>query len=721
MASVTTIVEDEHSASVRSDTAKNALAVAERRLRDVQRVARIGSWELDLTSDEHWWSEEALNVFEPAVGIRFISYADFLERVHPEDRALVDKEYQASIADPHYAYDVIFRLKMADNRQKFVHGRCEHDWNEQGEAIRSLGTVQDITDRVLQEQRLKNTLAETARLKEYTSHVVQNSPSFIVAINPAGETLEINSAGCRIMGWRRQDILGKDLWRAMYPGEKYAQVEHLFKEFEAHGGVRGHEMVTETANGDERIISWTSVNRYDEFGQVLEVIGIGEDVTDLKASQAELEHLAHHDALTGLPNRLMFNARLDIALTQAERRKTIGAVLFVDLDRFKNINDSLGHAAGDELLKQAAIRLRNCLRDDDTVARLGGDEFTLLLEDIRDSSNANLVAAKVLRSFKNPFILHGNSLVITPSIGICLFPDNGRDIDTLLRNADAALYQAKELGRNAYALYSGDLTRQAQERMQLENSLRQALDRDELLLHYQPQIDMRSGEIIGAEALIRWNHPEHGLVSPAKFIPAAEESGLIVPIGEWVLNKACDQMSRWREDGSPIKRVAVNVAGPQFQRGDLLWVTEKALTSTSLPPKCLELEVTEGFIMSRAESAISLLHDLRALGVTLAIDDFGTGYSSLSYLKRLPIDQIKIDKSFVKDLPDNGNDMAIARAVIALCRSLQLTVLAEGVEEQTQRHFLLSNGCHFGQGYLFFRPQTAEEIDRLLNLRAVSN
>ncbi|MCZ6666063.1 MAG: EAL domain-containing protein [Gammaproteobacteria bacterium] len=687
--------------------AEEELIKSEARLEEAQRVAHIGGWELDLENDSFWFSKETEAILELDWERTMNSFQDLLELIHPEDRDEVDRAFTEH-RESRRPYDVICRFPFPDGRIKHLRAQFDTHYDKTGAAIRSIGTVQDVTNDIEQQKKLRHTLEETRALKEYTAHIVQNSPSYIVGIDPDGICVSINDSGCRISGYTREQIVGKNFWRIVYPGDKYAQVERLFRIFDVTEGVKDYEMTIETESGESRVISWTSVNRYDDDGKLLEIIGVGQDITDLKRSQAELEELAHHDPLTGLPNRLYLAVRLELALERAKRRSSSGALLFLDLDHFKNINDSLGHYAGDELLIQAAARLRQCVRLEDTVARIGGDEFTLLLEDITSLLHATRVAEKILSAFDEPFEIEGRELHVTPSIGISIYPRDGESIDVLLRNADAAMYKAKGRGRNAFAVYTEAMTSEALERMQLEQNLHKALQRDQFVLYYQPQINMLTGELIGAEALIRWEHPEKGLIPPYRFIPMAEESGLIVPIGEWVLNEACRQAKSWLEAGLPLKRIAVNIAGPQISRGDLLKTCEKALDATGLPPEHLELEVTEGFIMREADAAIETLEGLRDLGVSLSVDDFGTGYSSLAYLKRLPINKIKIDRSFVRDIPDDSDDMAITRAVIALGDSLRLEVIAEGVETEAQRAFLIGEGCVKGQGYLFAKPLPPE-------------
>jgi diguanylate cyclase (GGDEF)-like protein len=458
---------------------------------------------------------------------------------------------------------------------------------------------------------------------------------------------------------------------------------------------------------------WLTINAVrDEFGRLVNYVAVFSDISGIKQSQAQLAHLAHHDPLTGLPNRLLFNDRLDHALDRARRDGSQLAVLFVDLDRFKHINDSLGHLAGDGLLQEVAARLTGAVRREDTVARMGGDEFTLLLEDLRRPEDAAVLARKLLDVLSGPYSVAGRELFVTASVGISLYPRDGSGCEELIRNADAAMYQAKEEGRNGYHFYLPELTAAALQRVHLEADLRRALARGELSVHYQPQIDLDSGRLIGAEALVRWRHPEQGMIPPDRFIHLAEDTGLIIELGELVLRTACRQAVEWLAAGVPVERIAVNVSAQQVQRSDFVATVRSALRDTGLPPRHLELEVTESFIMGQAEAGIRVLQALRELGVRLAVDDFGTGYSSLGYLKRLPIHMLKIDRSFVSDLQGDSGDLAIAKAVIALGRTLGLKVIAEGVEHDHQAGLLRAEGCHYGQGYLFGRPVEGEDFAR---------
>ena len=567
-----------------------------------------------------------------------------------------------------------------------------------GDLIGVLGVARDITERKQSEQRLRQSAA-----------VFENTAEGVFITDTDGNVIDVNRAFTNITGYTLDDVRGRNprMWRSQRHDRDFYQA--MWLSLHEDGEWRG-EIWNRRKDGGLYPARLTISRVPDEHGHPINFVAVFADITHVKQSAAMLERLAHHDPLTELPNRLLFNARLRHALEHARRNEQHLAVLFIDLDRFKNINDSFGHLVGDALLKSVARRLRGCIRLEDTVARIGGDEFILLLEGMEDPASSAVIAEKLLADFARPFDLDGREVYITPSIGISLYPRDGEDCEALLRNADTAMYRAKKQGRNAYAFYTEQMTALAVERVMLENSLRRALERNELQLYYQPQVRLESGALIGAEALLRWIHPDMGVISPARFIPLAEESGLILPIGEWVLQTACAQAQAWLDGGLEFGVMAVNIAGPQIQRGNLVAVTRRVLEQTGLPPSRLELEVTESFIMEEAEAAIGILDGLRALGVSIAIDDFGTGYSSLAYLKRLPIDRLKIDQSFVHDIPADQNDMAITRAVIALGLSMQMQVIAEGVENEAQRQFLLSEGCALGQGYLFGRPVPADEF-----------
>ena len=462
---------------------------------------------------------------------------------------------------------------------------------------------------------------------------------------------------------------------------------------------------------------WENISSVrDRNGEVQYFISMFRDITEKKASEQRIYNLAHYDMLTGLPNRLLFSDRLNHAVSRAQRDDGRLALLFLDLDFFKHVNDSLGHAAGDQLLREVAGRLGHCLREGDTVARLGGDEFIFLLEGLPTPSAAEHVARKILDALANPMELCGHDTYVGGSIGISIYPRDGGDGETLVKNADAAMYRAKEAGRNRFHFYDAEMSASAERRLSLESALRRGLERDELTVYYQPKMNTDDGRLAGMEALVRWERPDHGLVSPDQFIPLAEETGLIVPLGQRVLELACRQAAAWRLQGHDLV-MAVNLSGVQLRGPEIVDTVRQVLDDTGLPPERLELEVTEGFMLTGYDQGLAILDGLKALGVGLSIDDFGTGYSSLSYLKRLPIDRLKIDRSFVADLPDDAEDRAISSTIIAMARALNLQVTAEGVETDAQRRLLSDLGCDELQGYLIARPMPAEEVEGMLGLR----
>lgn len=477
---------------------------------------------------------------------------------------------------------------------------------------------------------------------------------------------------------------------------------------------------------EERTIHLRGEPFFNQVGRKTMFRGYIQDVSELKNAEEQIRYLAYYDGLTGLANRELFKDRLHKALAFGSRQKHTIAVLFLDLDRFKRVNDTLGHHIGDELLKNIAERINICVRESDSVARfgveetetcvsrLGGDEFTILLTALAHPEDAAVVARRIIASIPKPIVLQGHELYVTTSIGISVFPDDGEDADTLLKNADAAMYDAKDKGRNNFQFFKETLNVTSSDRFGLESDLRKALDREEFLLHYQPQVDMQSGKIVGSEALIRWINPERGLVSPAEFIPLAEELGIIIPLTEWVIKEACEQNKAWQLAGLPPLPVSVNISGQQFSQLKVAETAQRCLEACGLDPEYLEIELTESALMENKDIANKILEQLRVLSVTIAIDDFGTGYSSLAYLKTFPINTLKIDRSFVNDITTDPNDAAIVKAIIAMAHSLELKVIAEGVETEAQLAFLQNLGCNEYQGFLFSRPLPAQEFATLL-------
>ncbi|MGB9109776.1 MAG: EAL domain-containing protein, partial [Telluria sp.] len=470
-------------------------------------------------------------------------------------------------------------------------------------------------------------------------------------------------------------------------------------------------------HGEERWFCASGQPMFDDSGRFTGYRGTGSDITARKITEQRVHHVAQHDVLTGLPNRSLLQDRLSQAVAYANRSGHPVWVMLIDLDRFKYVNDSMGHKAGDVLLMTVAARLRSSLRDTDTVARLSGDEFVVILSQHEDQPLSGDIVQRVMDSVAQPVMLGPKEFFVTCSIGVAAYPSDGTPADSLIEHADIAMYRAKKLGRNNFQFYTPAMNEESLERVRIESALRNALERNEFVLHYQPQVDLKTGQIVGMEALIRWKHPELGMVPPVRFIGVAEDTGLIVPIGAWVMRTACAQNKAWQDAGLGNLRVAVNLSARQFSATELLPGIEQVLLDTGLDPSCLELELTESLFMSDVTPAVDLLHRMKSLGVKLSIDDFGTGYSSFSYLSRFPIDVLKIDRSFVNDITIDANDAAIVASIIALAHNLRLSVIAEGVETAEQLDYLRHQGCDEMQGYYFSRPLPAQEFEQLLRQR----
>ena len=478
---------------------------------------------------------------------------------------------------------------------------------------------------------------------------------------------------------------------------------------DAHLPFKNFVYQLETQAGEIHWFSTSGIPLFED-GIFMGYRGAGTDITEQKKAEQKIQYLAFHDPLTGLPNRVLLEDRMQQAIAHSERNSCSLALLYLDLDNFKKINDSLGHTAGDSLLKEIALRLRECVRDSDTISRQGGDEFVLILNKLESAENCLPVVQKILSRLQDPIQADGHEIFTSASIGLAVYPEDGTDFDSLRKKADVAMYQSKESGRNTYRFFDESMNQEAGEHLMLRNGLRRGLERQEFELYYQPQIDLLTGQVFGAEALLRWHHPELGLVQPGKFIPVAEESGLIVPIGEWVIHEACRQAVAWRNEGLPALLIAVNLSAVQFKRGNVEQTVVDALAKTGHNPAHIELELTESILLQNVEQVLTNVKRLKLLGVHLSIDDFGTGYSSLSYLKRLDIDKLKIDQSFIRDLANDPDDAAIVNAIVQMGHSLNLQVIAEGVEDENMVQLLRKFGCDQAQGYYFARPMPAADF-----------
>ena len=564
-------------------------------------------------------------------------------------------------------------------------------------AAGSIWVYADVTARRQADEKLR--LSATVLDQIADGVMVVDARHRIVATNPAFT---------RITGYSEMEALGRDAGMTRSDRHDGAFYVGVRKELEANGYWQG-ELWRARKDGTSYLEALTVSAVRDDRGAISHYVGVFSDITQVKEAQDKLDHLAHHDPLTALPNRLLFNDRLQHAVERAGREGQQLAVMFIDLDRFKTVNDTLGHHVGDALLKKVAMALARRLRHGDTLARLGGDEFIVLLENVDGEAGATQVAEKLMTMFEQPFIVAEHELFVTGSIGISLYPGDAEDLNMLIRNADVAMYQAKARGRNNFRFYAPSMTGDGVERLRLETLLRRSIERNEIYLNYQPQVEIDSGRLIGAEALVRWQNADLGEVAPIRFIPLAEETGFINQLGEWVLFEACRQMMRWQAQGFVVPKIAVNLSVRQFERGTIAGIVRQILAETGLEPHRLQLEVTESVIMNTGD-ALVLINELHAIGVELAIDDFGTGYSSLAYLKQLPVQTLKIDRSFIQDISSDADDEAIAIAIIQLGKSMNLSVIAEGVENAQQVAFLLRHGCNRAQGYFYGHPVAGDQL-----------
>ena len=565
-------------------------------------------------------------------------------------------------------------------------------------------------------QRIASKLENSEKMYRY---LVDSSPDIIYTLNHEGKFTFVNDRAQQLLGFTREELLGKH-YSILVHDEDQERARYVFNErrvderasrnvelrLKCNTGGSGIErtfnntLMTISLNAIGMHIPDHEVKKHEFFG----TYGVARDITDRKRAEEVISYQAYHDILTDLPNRMLFKDRLGLAVIQAKRKLTELAVMFVDLDRFKLVNDTLGHVKGDELLQQVALRLKECLRRGDTLARQGGDEFTIVLPELRDRADAKSIADKFLESLHKPFDLDGHEVHISASIGIAIYPGDGETIDELLRHADIAMYQVKALGKNGHSFYHNSMLDVSHQKIALEQSLRKALEQNELEMYYQPQVDVATGRIIGAEGLMRWNHPTRGLLSAGEFLPFAEENGLMLPISDWMLGALCRDLLQWNAAGGEAIRLSLNLSPQYLDRGDFFEKMRGALTRYGISPAQIEVEITENICIRNPQYAIEQLNKLCQLGVSVAIDDFGTGYSSLSYLHRFPIHTIKIDQSFVKEIHDEHGHYPVILAIISIARGLGLHLVAEGVETELQARYLQAHGCTTMQGYFYYRP-----------------
>ena len=649
---------------------------------------------MDLSGFITAWNKGAEHLFgynaEEAVGQNIL----FLYAGEDEDE---DLPFNSVLTDSGREMTVRRRKKSGELFWASITLSVIHD--EDGQTTGIVGYLVDITDRLKAETELR-----------LHARIFERSTEAIIVTEPDFRVISVNRAFIEMTGYGVDEILGK-IPGVMRPASFQSEIaKEVQTALDQSGNWQGE--LWDWRKDDQIFPAWVSVNAVrNEKGTLTNYFIVMSDITQRKEAEAQIYRLAYYDALTGLPNRDLLFILVEQALAEAHRSRGHGALLFVDINRFKHLNDSFGHEAADVLLQEIAQRLQKDMREEDVVARVGGDEFVIALFDLSSRDDAAIVARKMLLNLRQPFQVNGLEIIVSASVGIAVFPEDGRDAETLVRAADVAQQKAKNQSTEGWLFYAQEMNLRSMERLKLETGLRRALEKQQFVLHYQPQIELASRQLVGAEALIRWQHPQQGMVSPAQFIPLAEETGLIAPMGEWVIDEACRQIAAWRQAGkSPIK-IAVNLSSRQF-RLDLPQAVERVLKHYDVAAGWLELELTESMLMRDAEDVIRMMEGLKGIGISLSLDDFGTGFSSLSYLKRFPIDKLKIDQSFVRGIPDDSKDMAITRSIIDLAQHLKLKVLAEGVETTAQSDFLQQAGCEQVQGFLFSRPLDVAAFDR---------
>lgn len=678
----------------------------ESRLEESQEIARLGCWEWSVDTQQFWCSRSLMSILRQQVD-NPETLDQFFYHVHPADRHELVKRFEQLLSEGG-KLDTNFRVIHEDESPRHIHLVGHAFTDEQNKVLKVSGSCQDFTYR----KQIESSLQQL-------SSAITYSGSSVIIIDVIGSIEYVNPKYTESTGFTLEELKGTQpdlLSRKWISADRY---EALWQRVLSGQHWRG-ELQSRCKNGD---MFWSLVSIspiHNEYSELTHFVIVCEDVSELKDAHAQMERLALYDELTGLPNRRFFFRQLS-ELIDIAKPEDPAVVMLLDLDYFKTINDTQGHNVGDQLLIQVAQRLVDTLHDDDVAARLGGDEFAIIIHPIKDADHVDKVARKILNAIAQPFLINGLELQISTSLGIACLPKDGQSSETLLKHADLAMYQAKEMGRNQYRSFTESLHDQLQTYLQFSREMPKALESDHFCLLYQPQVDLSTGEIVSVEALIRWEHPELGVVSPDQFIPVAEETGFIVTLGRWVFATACETIQRLNRIASPPMRIAINLSSRQFRDPGLLDMVRDLITEYEVDPGWVEVEITESLLMQDVASAIETLVELQSLGLTIAIDDFGIGYSSFNYLKTLPINVLKVDREFIKDIPDHQDDMEITAAIISMAHRLNLTVVAEGIETDVQRRFLEEQRCNVGQGYLFSRPIAYDKLVKLITTPKVDN
>jgi len=677
---------------------EDALRHSEERLQEAQQVAQVGSWELDLTNGRWWWSNELYRIHGREIEAGPPSADEIRASIHPDDRDRVETAFRALIEQGVDSRGAEARVMTGAGDIQHHHVLWSVERDSEGRPLRAYGTVSDVTDRYRSEEALRRAAA-----------VFETATEAIVISDPFGNIIDVNSAFSSITGHNRDDVIGEKAEILDAGRHDFEFFQGVAAEVEQSGKWEG-EIWIRHKNGSP-IPAWASIGRtLGRESSTEQIVAVFNDMTERKDAEEVIARQATVDLLTGIPNRALFIDRLSQETLRSEQGGHGVALIFIDLDGFKKVNDTLGHAAGDEVLRISAARIKQSIRNIDTAARVGGDEFAVIVPKLHDPVDAEAVAKRILAEMAGPMNVNGQDIRTTASIGIAIFPADSEDDAGLLRDADIAMYRSKNNGGNSIEFFTAEMNARAMRRLQVESQLQHALAVGEFDLHYQPIVSLPEGRMVGVEVLLRWHNSELGSVSPAEFIPIAESTGIVVPIGAWVLETACRQVKEWQDAGWSDLRVAVNLSPREVDRGDAIESIANALDKSGLAPACLEIEVTERVLLDDVETAGASFRQIKDLGVRLCIDDFGTGYSSLSYLRNYPFDVLKIDRAFVYDATRHASGVSLLRAIIAMAESLELQVIAEGVESEAQFELLCELGCGFAQGHYFCAPLSATRI-----------
>lgn len=677
------------------------IRTSEQQLARAQKIAHLGSWEWDIVSDKMIWSDELYHIFGIEPETTPASFKEFMKRIQPEAREEVKRVIRNSVKNRQPFISHYSSIVRPDGSIRTIYCNGEVTLDDAGKPVLVIGTSHDVTERRQMEEE-----------RDRLAMIVESSNDAIFSISLDDVITSWNRGAENIFGYTASEIIGSHIF-TLIPAYRYGERAQILQKILKGEQIQHFETTRIRKDGTQIYVSITTSPLLNANGKTIGNSVIARDVTERRKMEEIIKHQAHHDTLTDLPNRHLFMDFISLELAQARRNGTKLALLFLDLDGFKLINDTLGHSCGDRLLQEVAQRLRACIRESDTVARLGGDEFIVMMPDLSQTDDVGIVLKKILGLFETPFMLDDVAVDSTTSIGVCMFPDDGDSGEELMKKADIAMYDAKATGRNSYQFYNAEINARTIKRQKMEGFLRQAVGRDELDLLFQPLVCSDTRAIIGAEALLRWRHPEQGLLVPDEFLAIAEDSGFIVPIGEWVIHHACDQAQAWNKKGYPLS-VSVNLSNRQFHQPNLIEKTARILAETGLKPHHLEFDVTEKTIMDDIDFSLRSMQALTEMGVTLAIDNFGCGLSSLHWIKKMHTHRVKIDKSFISNMLSEPDDLAVVNAVVAMSHNLKMEVVANGVETKEQLSVIQQSGCDHLQGYVISEPLLPAEFERFV-------